>query len=157
MASTMSNTRLSFVLVAVVLAISAVLSQKVNAWALLPQTWVKKATSAGTVIALALGISTTTPWIANASMEGSYSDPNHPNCLRNIHLVNPSTAKLTGTDGNPGCPPDGSGTKWTLSGKVDGNDIFVDFSPKGGPKDLKGVFDGTGINWPDGNKWTLKD
>jgi hypothetical protein len=59
---------------------------------------------------------------------------------------------MKGTDGNPGCPADGSGTPWTLTAKVEGEDIFVDFSPKGGPKDLKGVFDGTGINWPDGKK-----
>lgn len=34
--------------------------------------------------------------------------------------------------------------------------IFVDFSPKGGPKDLLGVYneDLNGIKWPDGNLWT---
>jgi len=70
--------------------------------------------------------------------------------------VDSTTVKLTGTDGDPSCPPDGSGTTWTLSGTISGNEIVVDFSPKGGPKDLKGVFDRMGIQWPDGNKWTLK-
>jgi hypothetical protein len=63
---------------------------------------------------------------------------------------------LKGTDGNPGCPVDGSGKQWQLTGTVDGNNIFVDFSPKGGPKDLKGEWDVNGIKWPDGNKWEKK-
>lgn len=79
----------------------------------------------------------------------SLSDPNHPNCLREITSKG-AEAQLFGTDGNPGCPADGSGTKWQLTGKISGKDIFVDFSPKGGPKDLLGVYDGTGIKWPDG-------
>lgn len=84
------------------------------------------------------------------------TDPNHPNCLRIISVAPGSNvAELNGTDGNPGCPPDGSGDAWTLEGRIEGDDIFVDFTPKGGPKDLMGVFDGTAIEWPDGNKWTL--
>jgi hypothetical protein len=95
---------------------------------------------------------------AAVNMSGSYADPNHPNCKRIIEVVDDTVATLTGTDGNPGCPPDGSGDPWTLTGIVEGgNSIFVDFTPKGGPKDLKGVFDGTGIEWPDGNKWMLKE
>jgi len=70
--------------------------------------------------------------------------------------VDGEAAKISGTDGTPGCPADGSGKEWNLVGKVQGDNILVDFTPKGGPKDLKGVFDGTGIEWPDGNKWSLK-
>jgi hypothetical protein len=81
------------------------------------------------------------------------TDPFHVNCQR-IISVDGTKASLKGTDGNPGCPADGSGMTWTLTGKVDGKNIFVDFTPKGGPKDLKGVFDGTGINWPDGKYYT---
>jgi len=35
---------------------------------------------------------------------------------------------------------------WKLTGSVseDGESIFIDFSPKGGPKDLLGVWDGDG-------------
>lgn len=91
-----------------------------------------------------------------ASIAGYYSDPNHPNCQRIIEVAG-KIASLTGTDGDPGCPPDGSGETWTLQGKIKGNTILVDFSPKGGPSDLKGVYNETapaGINWPDGNKWT---
>lgn len=89
---------------------------------------------------------------------GTYNDPNHPNCRRQIQVLG-SQAILTGTDGNPGCPPDGSGEEWQLLGQIVDDTILVDFSPKGGPKDLKGVWDTTdpaGILWPDGNKWTLK-
>mmetsp|Transcript_24076 Transcript_24076/g.45755 ORF Transcript_24076/g.45755 Transcript_24076/m.45755 type:complete len:174 (+) Transcript_24076:85-606(+) len=94
-----------------------------------------------------------------AVIAGYYSDPNHPHCKRIIEVAG-NIASLTGTDGNPGCPPDGSGEAWTLVGKVNGNTIEVDFSPKGGPPDLKGVYaatDPAGINWPDGNKWTKID
>jgi len=50
---------------------------------------------------------------------------------------------------------------WTLSGSVledargDGQlRVVVDFSPKGGPKDLPGAWDGERIKWADGNRWS---
>jgi hypothetical protein len=100
----------------------------------------------------------------SADFAGSYSDPFHPNCQRVIlksdGKASTSSTLLTirGTDGNPGCPPDGSGTPWNLTGQVgtDGASILVDFTPKGGPPNLKGTWDGSGIVWPDGNKWTKK-
>jgi hypothetical protein len=70
-----------------------------------------------------------------------------------------SRASLSGTDGNPGCPPDGSGKGWTLVGSVKEDKIFVDFTPKGGPKDLEGKWEADpvpGIRWPDGNLWSSK-
>lgn len=88
---------------------------------------------------------------------GSYADPNHPNCLRLIQVVDPPSAKITGTDGNPGCPPDGGGTEWSLIGTIEDDTILIDFSPKGGPKDLKGVWEPSpvaGIRFPDGNLWS---
>lgn len=94
---------------------------------------------------------------------GSYSDPNHPNCQRLIAAKDGSASEftLTGTDGNPGCSPDGVGDKtFRLVGKVDDeSNVYVDFSPKGGPKDLKGLFDADkrAIRWPDGNVWTMKN
>ena len=93
------------------------------------------------------------------NFEGSYDDPNHPNCLRVIKMLNSTNVAVSGTDGNPGCPPDGSGEEWSLLGKVDDDTILVDFTPKGGPKDLKGVWESTpvpGIRWPDKNIWTKK-
>jgi hypothetical protein len=104
------------------------------------------------------------PMVANAAASsanfaGSYSDPFHPNCQRVIVKDDDkaaTTLAIRGTDGNPGCPADGSGTPWTLTGQVgsDGSSILVDFTPKGGPPNLKGTWDGSGIMWPDGNKWT---
>lgn len=67
-----------------------------------------------------------------------------------------NTASISGTDGTPGCPMDGSGKEWNLQGTIDGNSILVDFTPKGGPPNLKGTFQKDGITWPDGNKWSLK-
>eukprot|EP00960_Hanusia_phi_P055557 763001-Hanusia_phi.AAC.8 len=82
----------------------------------------------------------------------------------------PDLRQVSGVDGNPGCPADNAGAQkpWRLNGectfcchiltqpvgKVDGKNIFVDFSPKGGPKDLLGKWENDGIRWPDSNKWT---
>ena len=94
---------------------------------------------------------------------GAYSDPNHPNCQRLITAKDGSTSEftLTGTDGNPGCSPDGIGDKkFQLVGRIDNeSNVYVDFSPKGGPKDLKGIFDDKtrAIQWPDGNMWSMKN
>jgi len=95
---------------------------------------------------------------------GDYSDPNHPNCKRNIAIqavdgtfttASLEVIKVSGTDGSPGCPPDGSGDAWTLQGTIDldTSTIVVDFSPKGGPKNLKGRRDEVGILWEDNNLW----
>lgn len=134
------------------LSFIAAASYSVSAW-VFPHA-VERAVSIASVTAAI----STAPMIANAAdLTGSYSDPKHPNCQREI-VVNGLNADIKGTDGTPGCPPDGSGKAWKLQGKInaEGDSIFVDFSPKGGPKDLKGAWDGSGIKWPDGNKWTIK-
>jgi hypothetical protein len=122
-----------------------------NAWA--PATrkeFLQKAISFGAAVTIATSA-------ANAvDFTGSYTDPFHPNCQRVI-TMDGSSAKLVGTDGTPACPTDGSGAAWSLEGLVQGDEILVDFTPKGGPKDLKGVWDGSGIKWPDGNKWSIKN
>jgi hypothetical protein len=79
-------------------------------------------------------------------------------CKREIQVKDDGkTAVVLGEDGSPGCER-GSPTKsWTLAAKLDGDSIYVDFSPKGGPKDLVGKWEGTappGVRWPDSNKWT---
>jgi len=111
-------------------------------------------------LSFGLATSTIAPVNAQVDFSGSYSDPNHPNCLREIQVVNPTTAKVTGTDGTPGCPPDGTGRPWSLTGILSGDDsILIDFTPKGGPKDLKGIWEPTpipGIRFPDGNLWSKK-
>lgn len=139
----------------VILACFAALVYSSRAW-VFPGAAIKKFASIASVSASMA----TAPLIANAvDFSGSYADPNHPNCQRVI-AVKGTNAILTGTDGNPGCPPDGSGNQWKLTGKVEDGSIFVDFSPKGGPTDLKGIWDDStpkGIKWPDGNKWTIKE
>jgi hypothetical protein len=100
------------------------------------------------------------PGVAGAvDFTGSYSDPNHPGCARLIAVEDGGVALVSGADGNPGCSG-GEGRPWQLKGKVAGDEkIFIDFSPKGGPKDLTGVWEAgkkPGIRFPDGNKWTLE-
>lgn len=117
----------------------------------------RKAAAVATLSAALVGA--TLPANAAVDFSGSYADPNHPNCLREVQVVSPSNADVTGTDGTPGCPPDGSGRKWALTGKIDGDTILIDFSPKGGPKNLKGVWEPSpvaGIRFPDGNLWSKK-
>ena len=80
---------------------------------------------------------------------GTYADPNHPKGYRTI-AVNGAEAVITGKD-------DPDAQEWIIKAKISGNEIFADFSPKGGPKDLKGEYKivpaPSGIVWPDGNKY----
>ena len=102
---------------------------------------------------------TTTVRTENASVfNGKYSDPNHPGCLRGIERVRSTTkAKVFGEDGTPGCQADGQKEtkKWELEGELRGeNEILIDFSKKGGPKNLLGKWTGSGVLFPDGNTWS---
>merc|ERR1719460_719286 len=62
-----------------------------------------------------------------------------------------------------GCDDPKLESVWSLSGYPSKDDdgeetLFIDFSPKGGPKNLLGKWDTfggmPGIVFPDGNKWT---
>lgn len=65
---------------------------------------------------------------------GSYDDPNHPGCMRKI-VVEGKDVTIIGSD-----KPDGS-NQFKIKAKEDyPGTIFVDFSPKGGPKDLLGSY-----------------
>lgn len=83
--------------------------------------------------------------------EGSYSDPNHLNGYRHI-TVKDGVCTLVGNDG-PGKP------EWTFVQEViggqNGTEMVIDFSPKGGPKNLLAKWDEErqGIAFPDGNLW----
>jgi hypothetical protein len=113
-------------------------------------------------LSVALLVGAAMPSAAHAmaiDFSGSYADPFHPNCQRHVEVVSPTRAAVTGTDGTPGCPPDGSGRPWALTGFIEGDSILIDFTPKGGPKDLKGVWEPSpvaGIRFPDGNLWSKK-
>ena len=121
------------------------------------------------------------PGAANASIAktgksspftGDFEDPNHPGCLRQVKVVgaplkadgtrpaNPNI-EVTGYDGKgPGnvCTEGDRPTRsdlWKVQGKMKSNTVAsIDFSPKGGPSNLIGTFEGDGIVFPDGNKWT---
>ena len=93
---------------------------------------------------------------------GVYADPKHPGCYREIF----ANGDVRGEDGNPGCDANANANAttafraWSLSGAIADDDetIFIDFSPKGGPRDLVGVYvrarDGSdGVAFPDGNVW----
>ena len=82
---------------------------------------------------------------------GLYNDPKHPDCLRKIIIENDSITVI-GSDNVDGT------NEWKLDAKENDSGILVDFSPKGGPKDLLGVYDDTngGIRWPDNNLWNKK-
>jgi hypothetical protein len=137
-------------------ALAALSALSTDAWAFTPG-FISKAASVATASAIIGG----SVLVSNAGVDlaGSYTDPQHPNC-RNEITINKRTkvATLTGTTGNPGCPPNGSGEKWKLTGKADvkGETILVDFTPRGGPKDVTLAWEGNGIRWPNGNYWTKK-
>lgn len=94
------------------------------------------------------------------TFSGKYSDPNHPDCARVITLETKTTAKVFGADasGGEGLPCDGStDTKWgPLPATINGEEIIVDFSSKGGPSNLAGKYNDAKqeIDWQDGNAWT---
>lgn len=151
-----SNLTVTMWSVMVVVCCTLGLLQTASAWTM-PTNIFEKAMAVGTISAALIGA----PLSVNAVVDftGSYADPFHPNCLREVQVVSPTLADVSGTDGNPACPPDGTGRKWSLVGQIDGDSILIDFTPKGGPKDLKGVWESSpvpGIRFPDGNLWSKK-
>lgn len=82
---------------------------------------------------------------------GSYSDPNHPGCARTITVAGKDVI-VAGSDNVDGSAP------WKLIAKTqaDGS-LIIDFSPKGGPADLKSVYGGNALSFPafgPDAKWT---
>eukprot|EP00930_Biecheleria_cincta_P104452 TRINITY_DN9675_c0_g1_i2.p1 TRINITY_DN9675_c0_g1~~TRINITY_DN9675_c0_g1_i2.p1 ORF type:complete len:248 (-),score=46.08 TRINITY_DN9675_c0_g1_i2:196-855(-) len=103
--------------------------------------------------------------MAGARWSGSYTDPKHPGCERRIIYKKDKyiVAGESATDGSKGCNSDTPTKKWQLVAQVAGgprdawsgpaDEILIDFSPKGGPKDAVATWDKDGILFPDGNKW----
>lgn len=81
---------------------------------------------------------------ATAGWGGRYSDPNHPRGFRDISVGADGVMTIVGKD-----EPDGP--TWKLTAKVEGTQAKIDFSPKGGPKDLLAVLGNGKITFPDGN------
>uniref|UniRef100_A0A7S4F5N4 Uncharacterized protein n=1 Tax=Chrysotila carterae TaxID=13221 RepID=A0A7S4F5N4_CHRCT len=133
-------------------------------------TYLVPASTAAAVLLQSDGANAATARTGLASVfTGEYEDPKHPGCLRSIKVVGAQmgpdgrrqrqpTALVKGVDSGCDAEPD-LASVWKLQGKVseDGESIFIDFSPKGGPKNLIGKWDtfgSPGIVFPDGNKWT---
>jgi len=85
---------------------------------------------------------------AAAEWAGRYSDPNHPRGWRELSLDG-TALTIVGRD-------EPNGPKWTLRATTAGASATIDFSPKGGPKDLAATLspDGRFIRFPDNNAWT---
>ena len=82
---------------------------------------------------------------AQVRLGGTYSDGAHPGCTRKV-VVQGGTAIITGADED--------GVAWKVKGKVTGRTIAVDFTSKGGPKDVEALYvAGKGLVFPDGNVW----
>lgn len=81
------------------------------------------------------------------NMIRTYADPNHDGAERKVLFQN-GTVLITGKDS-------AEGDEWSLGGTFKDEALLVDFSPKGGPKDLKGSISADGITWPDGNTWAM--
>ena len=64
------------------------------------------------------------------SFSGKYDDPQHPGMLRKVSKSG-KFLFITGTDED--------GSKFKLSGSIEGRVLTVDFSPKGGPAALEAV------------------
>eukprot|EP00438_Fugacium_kawagutii_P002381 Skav201010 [mRNA] locus=scaffold991:302198:308228:- [translate_table: standard] len=110
------------------------------------------------------------PLAANAAIarwSGAYDDPKHPGCERSITKDRDDfvISGTSSTDGNKACLEDAPTKKWFLIAQQghracrgNGPRLEVgdteDFSPKGGPKDAVAKFDGDGIVFPDGNRWS---
>ena len=120
------------------------------------------------ITAAIIAVSVSADTLPYINFTGTYDDPNHPDCLREIEDNMNGTAKVYGADaaGGEGAECDGStDIKWgplegTTSWVKDGNSLWhkrivVDFSPKGGPSDLTGQWnqDNFRLDWQDGNYW----
>ena len=76
---------------------------------------------------------------------GTYADPKHPGCARKIVLQG-GGAIITGADEDK--------KKFVLKADVNGKALYIDFSPKGGPKSVRAEWNGLGLVFDDGNVWT---
>jgi hypothetical protein len=106
---------------------------------------------------------------ASSPWTGDYDDPNHPHCLRQVKVVGAPirpdgtrsaypVVEVRGYDGSGGggmCTerPEKRDDIWTVKGQLRNNQATLDFSSKGGPKDLVAKYEDSEIVFPDGNRW----
>eukprot|EP00933_Yihiella_yeosuensis_P063517 TRINITY_DN66695_c0_g1_i1.p1 TRINITY_DN66695_c0_g1~~TRINITY_DN66695_c0_g1_i1.p1 ORF type:complete len:170 (-),score=33.67 TRINITY_DN66695_c0_g1_i1:360-869(-) len=112
----------------------------------------------GAVIATTMAMAGATPVVASAAGKqkkmgtpfGYYRDPNHPQFSRRIDYDYTETlifvfGKDVGYEKEFELP-----VKW----EPGSDSITIDFSAKGGPKEMVAKWEGDGFRFPDGNKWT---
>jgi len=92
---------------------------------------------------------------------GKYLDNKHPGCERQILKEGEDQYSIVGTSsvikGQKECKKGDKVKRWGITGVVDNvnspNIMTVDFSPKGGPTDVKVTKGSDFIEFPDGNRW----
>jgi hypothetical protein len=123
--------------------------------------------SAAAFIAAGQASATTARTGASSPWTGDYDDPNHPGCLRQVKVVGAPlkgdgsrspypVVEVKGYDnGAKACTerPNRSDI-WSVQGILKNNEVKLDFSSKGGPKDLLAKYSDGAIVFPDGNQWT---
>ena len=91
--------------------------------------------------------------------DGRYTDPNHPDGFRVISITGELNTETGLRDGTcVGSDTSSTVTDYTLPAMAGRSQdefdvIFIDFSPKGGPKDFEGTYENDGIRFRDGNFW----
>lgn len=88
-------------------------------------------------------------WTKLGGVDGIYSDPNHPTGYRIVRATKGGKVYVTLRDDPKSDAVDVEGLK-----KVGSGYITIDFSPKGGPKDIMAVVKVDKLVFADGNTWT---
>lgn len=88
-------------------------------------------------------------WPKSSGIDGVYSDPNHPKGYRVVRVQGDGKVCVELQD-------EADGPVIELVGKMKSSQgyLFIDFSPKGGPKNLAATFKKNKLVFPDGNSWT---
>jgi hypothetical protein len=85
--------------------------------------------------------------VAGIRLAGKYSDAAHPGCFRKLTTIGTNKVLVEGADED--------GKKWTVRGTSEGKVVTLDFTPKGGPKDITATYSiAKGLTFADGNVWT---
>jgi len=89
---------------------------------------------------------------------GAYQDPLRANCKLNIAMSEDGLeARITGYEGDPDCQSLGyKKIPFNLTGTIKSRmseEMTIDFSSKGGFKDVRVEYEGNGIRLPTGTKW----
>ena len=85
-------------------------------------------------------------WTKSTGVDGIYTDPNHPAGYRVVRIA--KNKMYISLQDEP------NGDIIEVEGKRKGSEYLLDFSSKGGPKDIAASVEEDKIVFPDGNAWT---